>query len=158
MEWRFATLRLGGLLFVPMLAIFSIWLVARKITRPSFKPMAAAFSLQAGYALWMALGVAMLGRLSAIPDFLVLTIGIVLLMLRPGLSSVIFLTCYHGIAFLVNATTLVSIQTDSAQFKLMIFHLGLRVTAVILMFHALKRIRSQQSFAVNTADTKSAKT
>jgi hypothetical protein len=135
----------GASLFVPVLIIFLTWLIARKVTKPSFGPMVLPFSIQCGYALWVALGIAMSGHLSAFPDFLVLIVGVVFLISRPGLGSVIFLTIYHGIASLVNIFAFSSVQIGSRQFKIIIFHLGLRATAIFLMFYALKLMSNRKT-------------
>ena len=135
------------LFIIPVALAFGLgWLLKRISSSPA--AFREAWAIQAGYALWMAIGALLTGAWSAVAlDLIVLAIGLIWLWARPGLGPVILLGLYQLAGGTINLVRLLGAEVASLQHKLLVVHLWLRVAAVAFLVAGYVKTRKQQSEA-----------
>ena len=105
----------GTHLLIPLAITGLVWWAVRKLFPDRSRDYVAAAAVQAGHLLWIAVGLIVIGALTVdLVDIAILLVGVVWLLLRPGLAPVIVLTIYRAL----------------------LVHIIWRVLALILMWRA----------------------
>jgi hypothetical protein len=136
----------GLMALVPLGAALLFGFLAAKVVGPATKPMVPAFAVQAGQLLWFIVGAVTTGQYQAVlPDLIILAIGVVWLLARPGLGAVLLLGIYQGISFAINAAMFASASVGSVEHKALLVHLIFRAAAVVLMVAGLRKSRTDKT-------------
>jgi hypothetical protein len=132
----------GANVLFPLVGMGAVWLLSKKLATLRANPYLSAISIQSGHLLWLVIGTALVGAWSVnAGDIVVLTVGLVWLITRPGLWPLVFLSTYHAVALLVNAVVLSQQSFGSAWHKALVVHIALRVLALFFMWQAYLRLR-----------------
>jgi hypothetical protein len=136
----------GPMALIPLGGTLLFGLLAAKVVRPATKPMVPGFAVQVGQLLWFIIGAVATGQYrSVLLDLIILAIGLVWLLARPGLGPVLLLGIYQGISFVINAAVFASTPIGSVEHKALLVHLIFRAAAVVLMIAGLRRSRTDKT-------------
>jgi hypothetical protein len=136
----------GLMALIPLGGALLFGLIAAKVVGPAARPMVPGFAVQAGQWLWFLVGAVATGQYqSVLLDLIILAIGLVWLLARPGLGPVLLLGIYQVISVVINAATFASAAVGSVEHKALLIHLIFRVAAVVLMVAGLRRPRTDQT-------------
>ena len=136
----------GMHLLIPLGLAVVAGAIGSKLGPKKSKPMVAAFAVQAGHGLSMALGLALLGTFDLnVLDVVVVFIGVTLLLFRPGLFPVLLLSTYQLAALALNLFTLASAEFGSDLHKALLVHVIFRALGLVLMIIGLYKIRKPAS-------------
>jgi hypothetical protein len=130
------------------LALLVGWIGSRTFGARS-KPFLVAFALQAGHALWMLLGAVLLNTYSPVAlDLMIYAIGLLWLLLQPGIGPVVLLTLYQAVGIALNASQLAAAEVGSNPHKALVVHLIFRAVAVVMMLLPLYQERRRAKVRV----------
>jgi len=129
-------------LLIPLALTGLAWWTARTL-RPDRAPdYVAAAAVQAGHLLWIAVGLVVIGALTVdLVDIAILLIGVVWLLLRPGLAPVIVLTIYQALALIINLFAFLSFPIGHNLHRALLVHILWRGLALLLMWRAYHKAR-----------------
>jgi hypothetical protein len=127
----------GMHLLIPLGLTGLAWWAIRAL-RPDRPPdYVAAAAVQAGHLLWIAVGLVVIGALTVdLVDIAILLIGVVWLLVRPGLAPVIVLTIYQALALVINLFAFLSFPIGHNLHRALLVHILWRGLALILMWRA----------------------
>jgi hypothetical protein len=122
----------GLTLLFPMSGAALAWWLGRKALPESRHSVVPALAIQTGHALWIALGLMIIGTLDAnVLDPVILLVGVAWLALRPGNPPIYFLAAFQIFAVVVNASAFVQATVGTSAHKALLVQLFLRVLALI---------------------------
>lgn len=114
--------------------------------RTEARPLIIPIAVQGGHALWMALGLALLGRWDLdLLDIVILVVGIIWLMIRPGFGPVALLVLYQLAALIVNSLVFGSTAVGSSDHKALVVHMFLRIISLIALWVGLYQMYRNES-------------
>ena len=127
----------GMHLVIPLVLTGLAWWAARALLPDHSPDYVAAAAVQAGHLLWIAVGLVVIGALTVdLVDIAILLIGVVWLVLRPGLAPVIVLTIYQALALIINLFAFLSFPIGHNLHRALLVHILWRGLALILMWRA----------------------
>lgn len=127
----------GTHLLIPLALTGLVWWAARKRFPDHSPDYVAAAAVQAGHLLWIAVGLIVMGALTVdLVDIAILLIGVVWLLLWPGLAPVIVLTIYQALALLINLFAFLNFPIGHNLHRALLVHIIWRALALILMWRA----------------------
>jgi len=130
----------GTHLLIPLALTGLLWWAARKLFPDRSPGYPAAAAVQAGHLLWVTVGLIVIGALTVdLLDIAILLIGVVWLLLRPGLAPVIVLTIYQSLALLISLFAFLNFPVGNNLHRALLIHLLWRVLALILMWRAHRK-------------------
>ena len=125
----------GTHLLIPLALTGLLWWAARKLFPDRSPGYLAAAAVQAGHLLWITVGLIVIGALTVdLLDIAILLIGVVWLLLRPGLAPVIVLTIYQALALVINLFAFLSFPIGHNLHRALLVHIIWRGLAMILMW------------------------
>jgi hypothetical protein len=108
-------------------------LILAKLGPKPWRPFVLGASLFIGHMGWMLAGALVLGTFAPVlADLILMGLGLVWLLLRPGLAPVIAIGLYQLVSMAVNVTQLLSGEA-AGQEKFIVLHLLLRVGTVVAL-------------------------
>jgi len=140
-------------LFIPYGTAFVIGWLASKVAPQRAKPMIPAFAVQSAHALYLLAGLVISERLGlllspfqslAVVDVLILAIGLLWLILRPGFPPVALLSVYQVIGLIVNGVLFASAAIGTELHRALLVHVLLRLTALAFMTIGLRSLTAKQ--------------
>ncbi len=127
----------GVHLLIPLALTALVWWAGRKLLPDRSPEYVAAAAVQAGHLLWIAVGLIVIGALTVdLVDIAILLIGVVWLLLRPGLAPVIVLTIYQVLLLLINLLAFLGLPIGHNLHRALLVHIIWRGLALILMWRA----------------------
>jgi hypothetical protein len=104
-------------------------------------PMAPAFAAQMGYVAWAFFAALVLSQWKMVwMDMLVLGIGLIWLILRPGFGAVIYLSIYESLGLALNLATYFMVAPRQPAQAALLVHISLRIYALAAMWVGRYRI------------------
>ena len=127
----------GTHLLIPLALTGLVWWAGRKLFPGRSPDYVAAAAVQLGHLLWITVGLIVIGALTVdLVDIAILLIGVVWLLLRPGLAPVIVLTIYQALALLINLFAFLSFPIGHNLHRALLVHIIWRGLALSLMWRA----------------------
>ena len=139
-------------IWAPILLLVLSFYIINRIVKNKKEYITAAIAVQTGHFLWMFLTVIGLYILHKEVDYawidvLILAIGVVWIHVRLSLISISFLEIYQITAAFVNINTLINVINSNPKAALissLVFHIMLRIAAVVLMILGYKKFRKNK--------------
>lgn len=124
-------------LLLPLAATALAWWAGRRLLPDSRHVVLPAVAVQIGHLLWLTFGQVVRGGLDAgVIDLLILTLGVVWLVARPGLAPILVLTLYQSWALVTNAAAFAAAEPGTLAHRALLIHLVWRGLALVLMWRA----------------------
>lgn len=124
----------GMSLLLPLSGAAAAWWIGRKVIPEPSHSVIPALAVQAGHALWITLGLAMLGTLDANAlDPVILLVGVAWLSARPSNGPIYLLAVFQTIGLGINAAAFLDAAVGTAAHKGLLVHLMLRAVALFLL-------------------------
>lgn len=142
--------RYTGFVFLIMLlgAFVFGWLATRKWVKPASQVFALAFAIQGGQLFTLSTSL-WANPQGALIDILVLSIGLLLLLIRPGWVPVLLLSAYQSFALIANASEFSGLQFGTDAHKGLTLYLVIHVTALALMFFGMRRFLQEKKMGIS---------
>lgn len=141
----FLGLYTGFNFIIPIVLTFIFALVVKKVYKQVLIPMIPAIAVLGGSLFWILLGTILTKSISsALIEIILLLIGLIWLIIRPGISSVIFLTAYLVFALFGHILGFLSVKFGTEAHKALLVHIILKISILLSMFVGLKLIRKQK--------------
>lgn len=135
---------------IPAIGAAAIWLLGSKLLRPAKPAFLPAISTQAGHALWLFVGAAIVGSWDAtIGDLVILLIGLVWLWFKPNIWPLAILCIYQIGSLGVNSYMFSQQQFGSVSHKALVVHIALRVLALFYLWQGFRQSRGEPSETPN---------
>jgi hypothetical protein len=138
--------------FIPAIIIFFSWLwLNKKIKNSKLTSIIPALAIQSGQVLCISitliLSVAMheYFAIAVLFDILILIIGLMWLIMRPGIKPIILLSIYQILSSLVSITNLIYQEINSPSFKASIIQLIIKIAAVFFMVIGYKKLSQKEN-------------
>lgn len=100
-----------------------------------------AMSVQVGHALWFIIGIAITGRFNTILDPILLLLGVLWLLAKPGNAPVVVLSLFQLAALTYNVHLFLGTEFGTNPNKALFVHIIFRAMAIGLMAFALYKSR-----------------
>jgi hypothetical protein len=136
----------GATLLIRAIGIGTVFIVAKVSPIPRLQPLVGALAIQFGHGLWMLVGGIMQpdGMKLVIYDLILLAIGLVWLMARPGLVPVLLLGIYQLYAIVKNGIAIDVYSFGSVPHKSLVASIALRLAAIIALYVGYQRFRKNE--------------
>jgi hypothetical protein len=136
----------GLMILIPLAGGIVALLLLKHFAPPALKPFTSAIAVIFGHMVWMLVGV-MIAHMIApvIPDLVVIVLGLLWIVLRPGLGPVIFLGIYEIICLLVNIMRIISFDFGSVGHRALTAHIALRLFALGALIAGYREFRKSQT-------------
>jgi hypothetical protein len=132
----------GANLLIPLAGAAIAFYVLRKFAPSHKSAWFPAISIQTGHAIWFIVGLAILGQLNANAlDPILLLLGSLWLLLRPGTLAVIVMSTLQLLALAYNVYIFAGTAFGTATNEALSVHIAFRVLAVGFMVFAWVRSR-----------------
>lgn len=132
----------GLSLLLPLSGAAAAWWVSRKVLPEPSHSVIPALAVQTGHALWITLGLIIIGTLDANAlDPVILLVGIAWLAARPSNGPVYFLAVFQIIGLGINASAFVDATVGTAIHKALLVHVLLRALSLFLLGQLWFRLR-----------------
>ena len=142
----------GFNLLMPLGITAGVWWIGKKSLRPEKLLFLPAIAVQTGHLLWMSLGLFYLGVLdSSLIEVVVLVVGLIWLVLKPGLGPIILLTLFQVFALAVNGFSFAVAAIGTIPHKALLVHIIWRVMGLFFMWQAY--VQSRRVALIETAAT-----
>lgn len=133
-------------ILIPLVVAFLVGWVMGFVVTPIERPIVPAVAVQVGHLAWMLFGALLVRAFDAVLiDAVILGVGVVWLVIRPGLFPVLVLVLYQLFGLLVNGSLLLSLPIGGADHKALAVHAALRVVALVLMLSGLVGVRKARA-------------
>lgn len=125
-------------LLLPLAATALAWWAGATLLPQSRRAaVVPAAAVQAGHLLWLTFGQVVRGGLDAgVIDLVILGVGVVWLVARPGLAPTVALTLYQSWALVTNGALLVRADIGTLAHRALLIHVIWRVLALALLWRA----------------------
>jgi hypothetical protein len=136
----------GPPVVVPLFIMVVIQGIARKVMDDTKRPIIPTFAIQAGYLVWLSVGVASL-TLNAHPiawglfEGLYVLTGLVWLVRKPGPGPLLMLGLLQGVRMIDHVTSLTLLEWGTDAHKAVFTHVALRGLALISLGEAYVAMR-----------------
>lgn len=100
-----------------------------------------AISVQVGHAIWFIVGIAITGQFNTVLDPILLLLGVLWLLAKPGTAPVVVLSLFQLAALTYNAHLFLGTEFGTDPNKALFVHIIFRAMAIGLMVFALYKSR-----------------
>lgn len=129
-------------LLIPLAFTAAVWWAGRKLISGPRQPYLPALAVQTGHLLWLCLGLLYVRAAGLdLVDPVVLIIGLVWLLLKPGLAPVLFLTVFQVLALAINGVSFSDAAIGTNPHKALFVHILWRLMALFCMWQAYLQSR-----------------
>jgi hypothetical protein len=136
----------GLMLLIPFGGAAIILFLGKRFASARLKPFVAAVSVIFGHGAWMLAGALLThtGMGLVIPDVAVIVIGLLWLIIWPGLGPVILLSIYEIFSLVVNVTMILKVEFGTVSHKALTAHIALRLFALAALIAGYWQFRQNQ--------------
>jgi hypothetical protein len=125
----------GFTFLVPALIVLIVFFVTKYSVSTKLKPFTGTFAIQLGHGLWMFMGGLIIsGAMKIVEvDLSVLVVGLILLLIWPGLVSVCYLGIYQIVALAINCIRISNYEFGTIGNKAIAVTIILRICAIVTL-------------------------
>lgn len=147
-------------IFIPIILLVLSFYIINYIVKEKKKYITTAIAVQTGHLLWILSGIIIFYYQykkvnDAWIDVLILVVGLFWIYLRPSIASIVFLLLYQIPAIFLNIHSLINFNSTTSNLISLIFHMVLRISAIILMILGYKEFRQDTTIELKSLQDKS---
>ena len=118
----------------------------KRFAAARWAPFLTAVAVIFGHLVWMLVGALILpAQFMVIAiDMVIMAVGLLWLVLRPGLGPVILLGIFEVVCLVVNANTILAMEFGSAGHKALVAHIVLRLAALAALVTGYVKFKKDQ--------------
>jgi hypothetical protein len=130
----------GIMMVIPIVLAAIVFAILKKIEAPKFELFKLGAAAIIGHMAWMTLGAATVPAAAGqvVPDIVLMILGFIWLVAKPGAGPVWFFTLYEIICLVVNVLSILGTQFGSSGHKALTAHISLRIFIIVALWAALK--------------------